>query len=150
VNLPRGPLFYIGSAGLLCATGFDTAAVIGRHVGLPFPGSLELVQASILLGSSAALAAATASGRHAAARLVLDRVNVALRIALQRLNALFTVIFFLLLAAGQIWISADLWRAHEDSEVLHIPYAPLRIVCISGILLAAMISLRAIGQPGKR
>jgi TRAP-type C4-dicarboxylate transport system permease small subunit len=150
VSLPRGPLFYLGSAGLLGATAFDAAAVLGRHIGLPFPGSLELVQASILLASTAALAAATASRRHATARLVLDRVSAPVRRIMLRINAVLTVIFFLLLAAGQIWISSDLWHAHEDTEVLHIPYAPLRLVCIAGILVAALFTARLIARPDEQ
>jgi TRAP-type C4-dicarboxylate transport system permease small subunit len=148
--VPRGPLFYVGSAGLLGATAFDAAAVLGRHIGLPFPGSLELVQASILLASTAALAAATGSRRHAAARLVLDRVSAPVRLIMQRINAVLTVVFFLLLAAGQIWISSDLWHAHEDTEVLHIPVAPLRLVCIAGILVAALLTARLIARPEKQ
>jgi TRAP-type C4-dicarboxylate transport system permease small subunit len=149
MSLPRGPLFYVGAAGLLGATAFDAAAVLERHLGLPFPGSLELVQACILLASSAALVAATAHRRHAAARLLLDRVAAPIRRWLQRLNALCTLAFFVLLAAGQIWISADLWRAQEDSEVLHIPYAPLRLLAIAAVLLAAWISARLVVRPEK-
>jgi len=150
VNLPRSPLFYIGSAGLLGATGFDAVAVLGRHIGLPFPGSLELVQASIVLASTAALAAATASRRHAAARLVLDRVSAPVRLIMQRINAVLTILFFLVLAAGQIWITSDLWHAQEDTEVLHVPFAPLRLLAIAGVLIAAFFTTRLIAQPDKR
>jgi TRAP-type C4-dicarboxylate transport system permease small subunit len=146
VSTPRGPLFYLGAAGLLGATAFDAAAVLCRHLGLAFPGSLELVQACILLAASAALVAATANRRHAAAKLVLDRVSPPVRSLLQRLNALFTLVFFLLLAAGQVWISSDLWQAHEESEVLHIPIAPLRLICIASVLLAAWFTARRIAR----
>jgi TRAP-type C4-dicarboxylate transport system permease small subunit len=149
VNAARGPLFYLGAAGLLGATAFDAAAVLGRHVGVPFPGSLELVQASILLAASAALVAATLHRRHAAARLVLDRLAPPIRRWLQRLSALLTLAFFVLLAAGQIWIGADLWHAHEDSEVLHIPYAPLRLIGIAAVLLAGWFTARPTARPGK-
>jgi TRAP-type C4-dicarboxylate transport system permease small subunit len=143
----RGPLFWIGAAALLAVTGVDAVAVLGRHIGLPFTGSLELVQAGILLASTSALVAATAVNRHACARLVLDRVPAGVRRWMQRLNALMSVLFFLLLAAGQLWVTADLWHAHEDSDVLHIPFAPLRLIGIAGVLLAALIVSRRTIRP---
>ena len=145
----RGPLFYIGAAALLGAMAVDATAVLGRHVGLPLLGSLELVQAAILLASSAALVAATLERRHAAARLVLDRVSPFARRVMQRFNAVLTVLFFTILGIGQTWIAADLWREHESSELLHIPYAPLRIVSIVAMLLAAVTVARQLirGQP---
>ncbi|HWW20915.1 MAG TPA: TRAP transporter small permease subunit [Steroidobacteraceae bacterium] len=143
----RGPLFWTGAAALLIVTGVDAAAVLGRHIGPPFPGSLELVQAAILLASTAGLVAATAVNRHASARLVLDRVPAVMRGWMLRLNALMSVLFFLLLAAGQLWITSDLWHAHEDSDVLHIPFAPLRVLCVVGVLLAALIVSRRMIRP---
>jgi TRAP-type transport system small permease protein len=143
----RGPLFWIGAAALLAVTGVDAAAVLGRHIGLPFTGSLELVQAGILLASTSALVAATAVNRHASARLVLDRVPAGVRRWMQRLNALMSVLFFLLLAAGQLWVTTDLWHAHEDSDVLHLPFAPLRLIGIAGVLLAALITSRRTIRP---
>ena len=142
----HGPLFYIGAAALLCAMAVDSLAVLGRHIGLPLLGSLELVQAAILLASSAALVCATLERRHAAARLLLDRAGPRAHRFLQRFNGVLTLLFFLLLGAGQIWIAADLWYAHEGSELLHIPFAPLRIASIAAILLAAAVVARQISR----
>ncbi|MBN2320552.1 MAG: hypothetical protein JXR49_15850, partial [Acidobacteria bacterium] len=41
-------LFYLGGIALLFAMAVDTLAVAGRHIGMPLPGSIELVQAAIL------------------------------------------------------------------------------------------------------
>jgi TRAP-type transport system small permease protein len=145
----RGPLFWIGAAALLIVTAVDAAAVLGRHIGLPFLGSLELVQAAILLASTASLVSATAVNRHACARLILDRVPEGVRGWMQRVNALMSLLFFLLLAAGQCWIASDLWHAHEDSDVLHIPFAPLRLICIAGVLMAGLIMSCRMIRPDK-
>jgi TRAP-type C4-dicarboxylate transport system permease small subunit len=143
----RGPLFWLGAGALLAVTAVDAAAVLGRHIHLPFTGSLELVQAGILLASTAALVCATAVNRHASARLILDRVPPAIQRWMQRVNSFMSMLLFLLLAAGQIWIAHDLWHAREDSEVLHIPFAPLRLVCIVGVLFAAALVSRRIVRP---
>ena len=42
----RGPLFYVGSAGLLGMMVVEATAVIGRHIGVPVMGAIELVQAA--------------------------------------------------------------------------------------------------------
>ena len=138
----RGPLFYIGACALLLAMAVDAIAVIGRHIGVPLLGSLELVQAAILVASSSALVSATLAGRHASARFLIDRVSPRVRAVMQRSNGILTFVFFLALAVGQIWIAADLWHGHEDSELLHIPYAPLRVTSIVAAVLAALIVLK--------
>jgi TRAP-type C4-dicarboxylate transport system permease small subunit len=138
----RGPLFYVGASALLLAMAVDAVAVAGRHLGFPLLGSLELVQAAILLASSSALVSATLAGRHASARFLLDRFGARARLLMQRINLLLTLLFLLILAIGQIWIARDLWHGHEDSELLHIPYAPLRIASICAVLLAALVLAR--------
>lgn len=145
----RGPLFYIGASALLFAMAVDAIAVAGRHLGFPLLGSLELVQAAILLASSAALVAATLANRHASARFLLDRIGARARSILLRFNAALTLLFFSMLAIGQIWIAADLWRGHEDSELLHIPYAPLRLATVAAALLGALVMLRRLLRRSK-
>jgi TRAP-type transport system small permease protein len=138
----RGPLFYVGAAALLLAMAVDAVAVLGRHIGLPLLGSLELVQASIVVAASTAIVFATLANRHAAARFLLDRSGPRMRILLQQFARVLMLLFFLVLATGQTWITHDLWNGHEDSELLHIPFAPLRLVSILAVLAAAGITAR--------
>ena len=51
--------FVVGSMGLLGAMSADALAVLGRHVGLPLLGSIEIVQACVVLVASAAMIGAT-------------------------------------------------------------------------------------------
>ena len=70
----RGLLFYVGSAGLLCMMLVEAAAVIGRHLGMPLMGALEIVQAAIVPAACAAMLIATLRGAHAAVHLVTERL----------------------------------------------------------------------------
>jgi TRAP-type transport system small permease protein len=140
-------LFYVGAAGLLFAIGADAVAVLGRHLGIPLLGSIELMQAAILLTSSAAMVLATVAKKHAVVHLVVDRLSPRQRIVMERVHALLGAIFFAALAAGSIWIAFDLRNGHEQSELLRIPYAPLRIVSIVAVLaVAAIYMARAFGK----
>jgi TRAP-type transport system small permease protein len=147
----RAALFYIGAAGLLIAIGADALAVIGRHIGIPLLGSIELMQAAILLASSAAIVLATVAKRHAVVHLLIDRLSVPARNAMERVHALLSALFFAALAVGSIWIAYDLRDGHEQSELLHIPYAPLRLVSIAAVLAVTVIYLlRVVERQPKR
>jgi TRAP-type C4-dicarboxylate transport system permease small subunit len=145
----RGPqswLFYLGAAGLLLAMAPAAIAVLGRHIAMPLSGSIEMVQAAMLVASSAAIVTATLAERHAVVHLLIDRLPPGVRGVMQRVHAALCAIFFVALAAGSIWIAFDLRGGHEQSEVLKIPYAPLRIVSIGAVLAAALICLRRVGK----
>ena len=136
-----GPLLYLGGAALLATVAIIAVAVISRHLGRTLTGSLELAQATILVASSCSLLAATLAQRHATVHLLIDRVGRRARAMLISIGQILGAIFFVLLAAGEIWIAFDLWNGHEESELLHIPYAPLRMISIAAVLGAAAAML---------
>jgi TRAP-type transport system small permease protein len=145
----RGPaawLFYLGATALLFAMSADAIAVLGRHIGLPLLGSIELVQAAMLVASSAAIVSATLAEKHAVVHLLIDRLSPNLQARMQRIHAGLCAVFFTLLAAGSIWIAYDLWGSFEESEILKIPYAPLRIISIAAVVAVALIYLRRIAR----
>ena len=144
-------LFYVGAAGLLFAIGADAVAVLGRHLGIPLLGSIELMQAAILLASSAAIVLATVANKHAVVHLLIDRLSPRRRAVMERVHALLSAVFFAALGVGSLWIAYDLRDGHEQSELLRIPYAPLRIVSIVAVLAVAAIYLaRAFAKrPGR-
>jgi TRAP-type transport system small permease protein len=137
----RGPLIYLGGAALLATVVVIATAVVARHLGRTLTGSLELAQATILIASSCSLVAATLAQRHATVHLLVDRVGSRAQALLTWMGHLLGAIFFLLLAAGEIWIASDMWSGHEESELLHIPYAPLRILSIAAVLGAAAVMM---------
>jgi TRAP-type transport system small permease protein len=139
--LARGPLFYIGAIGLLVVMIVETLAVIGRRVGWPFLGAIEIIQAAILMAACAATVSATLNQAHATVHLLTDRLPHKPKQWLQRFAALLSALFFVGLAAAAVWLAADFWHAYEESELLHISFRPLRAVtalaaaAIAGIFL---------------
>lgn len=138
----RGPLFYIGAAALLLAMAVETIAVLGRHAGIPLLGSLELMQACILLMASAAMLSATMNKGHATVTLLTNRVGERGRRILSAFADLLSALFFIGLTAGAFWLAVESWNDYEQSELLHIPFRPLRIVALTAGGAIAVIFLR--------
>ena len=129
-------IIWIGGIALLAATAVDTLAVIGRQVGLPLRGSIELVQVAVLIAGSLALIAATAANQHARVHLLIDRMRAGRRGA-ELGSDLLTVLFFACLLAGSLWLSLDLWNSHEMSEIVGVPWRWLRLfanLCLLGVI----------------
>ena len=146
VNHPmrRGPLFYVGSAGLLSVMLVEAAAVIGRHVGMPVMGALEIVQAAIVPAACAGMLIATLQGAHAAVHMLTERLPEPARSSLERGTAVLAASFFAAMCAGAAWLAAEYWNSYEQSEVLHIPFRPLRLlVALTGAALAVAFVHRA-------
>jgi TRAP-type C4-dicarboxylate transport system permease small subunit len=139
-------LFYLGAAALLFAMAVEAIAVLGRHIGVPLWGSIELVQAGILVASSTAILSVTLADKHARVRILTDRVSGSSRMWLLRVQAFFCALFFCALTTGSVWIFLDLRGGYEESELLHIPYAPLRIVCILSIMGVVLNFLRRLRE----
>ncbi len=132
----------VGGAALLVATAADSADVIARHVGWRFLGAIEITRAAILVGASCAMVVATIAHKHATVRLVLDRLPATALRVLRPVHAMLAGAYFLALAAGCAWIALDLMHGHEESEILHIPYMPLRLVGIGALLATGALFLR--------
>jgi TRAP-type transport system small permease protein len=143
----RGPLFYVGAAGLLLAMGVEALAVLGRHVGVPFLGALEIIQTALLLAATSAMVSTTLSGAHASVTLLTDRVGPTARSILRRLSALLSTVFFAALAAGSLWLTVDSWNEFEQSELLHIPFRPLRVISLAAVTAIAVLFVRELLQP---
>ncbi len=134
-------VFVVGSIGLLAAMSADALAVLGRHIGLPLIGSIEIVQASVVLLASAAMVGATLASKHARAHLLLDRFSVRGRRRLLGASDLVSAAVFLWFTAGSVWIAAKMWHGHEHSELLHIPWGWLRVTWIAASLAITIVFL---------
>lgn len=126
--------------GLFGAVAVDFCSVIGRHVGHPLTGSIEMMQACIVIAASTSIVCATLAGRHAAVRMLIDRLSGQRQRAWQRLHALLCALFFVALATGSSWLIYDLAGLHEESELLHLPQWPLRALCL--VCIAAVVALQ--------
>ena len=145
----RGLLFYVGSAGLLCVMVVEAAAVLGRHVGMPVMGALEIVQVAIVPTACAGMLIATLRNAHAAVHLLTERLPTAAGRWLERSAGVLAGVFFAAMCGGGAWLAAEYWNTYEQSEVLHIPFRPLRLlVALTGGALA-VLSVRRAFRPGR-
>ena len=138
----------IGGVALLACMLIGTISVIARHLGVTIVGDIELEQSAIVLSASAALVCATHASRHARVHLLLNRLTPVYRMWLTHLSAVLSSLFFAVLTLGLGLITLELRNSHEESELLHIPYAPLRLVALaatvsSAVLCAARVRSRA-------
>ena len=140
----------LGGFALLLAMAVDALAVIGRHIGVPLLGSIELVQAAVLVSGSIALLVATLADAHARVHLLADRLPATWQNVLLRTGHLLACLLFLALMASSMWIATDLWQGNEQSELLRIPYRPLRIVAIVATAAVALTFLRQLAARGVR
>lgn len=136
------PLIWIGGSALVTATLINVGTVIGRRIGLPLHGSIELVQVCVLVAGTIALVRATALDAHARIHLLLDRLSPSHRAWVERGCALAGVLFFAVLLAGSLRIQADLWTAHEAGEVIGVPWRMLRLVANLGLAAITVLFAR--------
>lgn len=136
--------FLIGSAALLLAMATDAVAVLGRHLGWPLLGAIEVVQASVVLAASAAMVIATLHQTHARVHIVTERLSKRWQARLERLANSSAALTFVVIASGSSWMLAQLWFGHEETELLHIPVRWLRLfwVCAAA-LISGLFVVRA-------
>ena len=135
-------VFWVGSVGLLAAATIDGIAVLGRHVGFGFLGSIELVQVAVVLIASSAMIGATIVGSHAAVHIVTERLSPRASAVAKRVAALLSALTFLLFAIGSAWVASDLWNGHERTELLALPLRWFRLLWIVAAMIVATLFLR--------
>lgn len=134
-------LVWIAGGALLLAMLVDTLAMLGRAFSMPLLGSIEIVQAAILFGACGALVVAAREQAHARVHLLLDRASGEWRARLVRMHELASALMYGALLAGSAWLALDLWHGQEESELLRLPYRPLRI---AAVLTLAWLTLHAV------
>jgi TRAP-type C4-dicarboxylate transport system permease small subunit len=137
-------LIWAAGAGLIVAVAVDTLAMIGRQLRVPLVGSIELVEAAVLFAAVGGLIVAALDSAHARVNLILARMPARWRSRLEVLHAGAAAAFYLALLAGSAWIAFDLWPSREQSELLHIPYRPLRLATVGCLTVLAGLALRAL------
>ncbi len=61
------------------------------------------------------------------------------RLGFERFSLLAAIGLVLALLAGSLWITIDLWHGHEESELLRIPWKPLRVIVL--LLLSGLLGI---------
>lgn len=126
---PRGvmPVRVIGIFALVGSLLVISLSVVGRHLNIPLPGSLEIVELLFVLVAACAMFYATVERAHAAARLFLDRLPSRQRHLVERSGLLFGALMWLSITIGNLWLLAGVWSLHEETPLLGIPVVPFRI-----------------------
>jgi TRAP-type transport system small permease protein len=146
IRIP-GWLVAVAGIPLLAAMTTEFLAVLARNTGWNIVGSIELVQALILLSTCGAIVIATLNRSHAKVTVLSRLYSGHTGRALRTLLAISSAIFFFALAVGSTWIAIDMWHSYERSELLGVPYLPLRIiVSISMFAVAVIYALRLVTE----
>jgi TRAP-type C4-dicarboxylate transport system permease small subunit len=138
---------WVGGLALLAAALIDTGAVLARNLMSSLHGSIELIQAAVLIAGALALAIAVASHTYARVHLITERLGPSAKLWLDRFTAITVAAFFLCLLTGSAWIAADLWHGQELSEVIGVPWRWMRLFANLCLLAAIVILLRQCWRP---
>jgi TRAP-type C4-dicarboxylate transport system permease small subunit len=129
----------------------EAIAVVGRHARVPLLGALEMAQAAIVPAACASMVIATLAGAHATVHLVTERLPQRLRAAAARASCMLAAVFFASLCVAACWLAAEFWNSFEETDVLHIPFRPLRVlVALTAGALAAIFFWRAVRPAEKK
>jgi len=138
---------WLGGLALLAAAMIDTVSVTGRNLGSGFHGSIELIQAAVLVAGAIALAIAVGSRTYARVHLLTERVSDSGKLWMERAAIVLVALFFLFILAGSTWIAADLWSGQELSEVMGVPWRWMRLFANLCFVAAILIALRQLWGP---
>jgi TRAP-type transport system small permease protein len=147
-QMRRGVLFYVGAAGLLMVMVIEVISVVGRHTRIPLVGALEMAQAAIVPAACASMILASLAGSHAVVHLVTERLPVRLRAWMSRVSAFLAGLFFASLCTGAVWLTCEFWDSFEESDVLHIPFRPLRVLVALSAGALSLIFFHRCVRPG--
>ena len=134
-----------GGVALLAGGAVDFVSVIGRHIGRPFLGSIEIVQLCVVVAASTSLLAATLGRAHATVHVLVERLPVAARRQVARMGALLGAVLFALFFAGSAWVLTDVWGGDERTDLLGLPILPFHIVwCVAAAATAVVFVAQAV------
>ncbi|RVU05883.1 TRAP transporter small permease subunit [Novosphingobium umbonatum] len=151
-RLLRNAAYAMGATGLGLGAASDGIAVAGRHLGLHLLGSIEITQGAIVLLGAGGMLYATLEGHHASVHMVTQRLSQATSARLARVMAGVSALVFLAIAAGSIWLGAEMWGGFEQTELLHIPIRWLRALWeMVALAIAALFARQALfGNAGEQ
>lgn len=146
MNAARTVMIWTGGVALITAATINVLAVIGRHTGLPLKGAIELVQVAVLVAGSLALIMATLARNHARVHLILDRLTGMNRIVAERICTALSILFYLMLLTGSLWLAIDLWGQQEVSELLDVPWRWMRAFLNVALLIVIVLLARQMAE----
>lgn len=137
-------LTIFGGIGLLLALATDSISVVGRHLGMPITGTIEIVQVGVLIAGSLGILIATLTKSHANVHLLIERLSPKAQNFLGIMAKILSLFFIGSIIIGSIWQFKDNFGTYEESEILKIPLMPLRAIVILALLGVCALFVRQI------
>lgn len=124
-------------------TWFITLAVIGRTVGMPIIGDIELIEFSMILLVSFAFAYTESQDGHISIEILVDRLPPRIRLVLQLAGKILTCIVSAIMAWA---VMVQLAEVKLTSELLRIPFLPFKYIILIGFILWCLEALMNVGK----
>lgn len=138
VTFVEKKLQIIGGSFLVLMVLITTANIIGRKLGYPIKGTVELVGLFSALVISASLALTQSQGGHIAVNIITEHFPARIQKVLGIVNALICSLFFIILAKALFDLAQTLWQKGEITETLHLALYPFVFFCALGVLVLAL------------
>lgn len=139
---------FLAAIGLLAfgaASIVTVADVIGRRIGLPIPGVIDLVQLFIMAGVWLIMPYAFYSGAHVGVDFIVDRMPGRVQTVVRILGSLIAIVLLVLMAWYGYVTSQQRIMFGDTSQELGIPivwfWAPLLAGMIGSIVAAVLVML---------
>jgi TRAP-type C4-dicarboxylate transport system permease small subunit len=124
---------------LVAITLLVAAMVVGRAIHISMPGTFDLVGVTAIVVVSFTIVFGQLSDSHLRADIAVERITGKLRYAIEIFSACSSIFYWaviLVASALQMWTK---WRAGETTDILDVPIAPFRVVCVFSLVLMVIL-----------
>lgn len=136
--------FGFGTVGLSAAALTDFVGVVGRHLGHPVAGTIEIFRVCAAVVVSAAIVLATLSGGHASVHVFVERMGPLWRARSRRIGAIIAAAMFTAIVVASGWLLVLTARGLEATFLLNIPLWPFRLIwCAASAWVASWFLVNA-------
>jgi TRAP-type C4-dicarboxylate transport system permease small subunit len=115
----------VAGLALICVTALTGCDIVGRLLGMPVPGTYEIVSFSGGLVVGLTIPVASLAKAHVGVDLLLERAPGRVKSGLVVFNRLVGAALILLLAYSIARIGNDFRTSGEVSPVIHVPFYPV-------------------------
>lgn len=139
--------FGLGTCGLSLAALTDFVGVVGRHLGHPIGGTIEVFRVCSAVVVSAAIVLATISGTHASVHVLVQRMSAIWQDRSRRAGSVIAAAMFAAICVASVWLLVLTARGREETFLLNIPLWPFRVVwCVASAWVAGWFLVTAFRQ----
>lgn len=129
----------LGIVALAAMIVLITVSVIGRHIKIPVPGSVEIVEMLIVIVASTGILFSTVHKSHAAAKLFVERLPKNIANVFERIGYFIGAFLMVIITLGSLGLLFDVWSLHEETHLLKIPIVPFRLFFIACTAMTAIV-----------